>query len=700
MRLRLGLTVCAASLTALAAAGDAAAQEAAFTPAADIGFTPASSPQSVATGDFDSDGRQDLAVPDFGGDAAAVRLGNGDGTFRAGGAFGTLSRPEDIAVGDFNADGTEDLAVAAQTGPGSNHDVAVLLGRGDGTFQQMATIDLPGRSNSLAVADFDGDGREDLAANTNSSVIVRLGAGNGTFAGGVDVPFTGSFPIYIAAGDFDGNGNADLAVAMSGIGTPSKVGVLPGRGNATFEPVKTAPLPNLGFDLAAGDFDADGRTDVAVSIPVEDRVSVRLGRGDGTLSDDSPDVAVGDRPTAVVVGDFDSDGREDLATSNADGDDVSVRLGDGNGGFGDGGSVAVGDLPVALALGDFDADGREDLATANGRAGTLSVRLGSGTPALAGSLLVNGGFEQGLGARLATQSPAIPGWTTTGGMTFVRYGVVPRLGFPSWIDSPRHGTGGTNFLWGGDSTGQGGVTTAVQTADVSGFAEAIDAGRATANLSAWLGGAQSYPDHMAATAEFLAGEGAVAGSLRIGPVTKEDRRNRTAMLRRAGSAPVPAGTRGIRVTLTSTDADTVSSATADNVKLTLDVRPPDPTGPGAGPSGGGEGGEQSPRPAEFGADPRVRVKLAQRRVRLRQPVAVRISNANGFTVTGTLSSPRPARRFTAQARGTATVKVVLPKSQRRKLARKGKLALRLAVVVQDPAGNRRTVRQPVVLRKR
>jgi hypothetical protein len=333
----------------------------------------------------------------------------------------------------------------------------------------------------------------------------------------------------------------------------------------------------------------------------------------------------------------------------------------------------------------------------------VSVRLGSGAAALAGNLLANGGFEQGLAARLPTQSPAIPGWTSTGGMTFVRYGAVPHLGFPSHLDAPRYATGGLNFLSGGDSTGLGGVTTATQTGDVSDSAEPIDGGRATANLSAYLGGAQSYPDRMAATAEFLDATGAGLGALQVGPVTNADRRNVTTLLRRENSAPVPVGTRRIRVTLTSTDVDTLSSAMADNVKLTLDAAPPAPAlGPSSRPS--------SPQPT-FGAGTKVTVKLAASRIGARGPVRAVVSNTNAFGVTGTLAGATTirakrgviklaAKRFAVAASGRTLVRLALSKALRRELQRKRKLVLRLSVVVQDPAGNRRTVRNQVSPRLR
>jgi hypothetical protein len=146
--------------------------------------------------------------------------------------------------------------------------------------------------------------------------------------------------------------------------------------------------------------------------------------------------------------------------------------------------------------------------------------------------------------------------------------------------------------------------------------------------------------------------------------------------------------------LTSTDTDTVSSAMADNVKLTLDTRPPDPS-------------PTSP-PAAFGADTGVTVRLASGRIGSSGPIAVVLSNANAFSVTGTLRAQTvkaiSARRkrvrlgtkgFTVPATSQQTVKLALPKALRRELKRKRRLALRLSVVVEDPAGNSRTVRKRV-----
>src|SRR6185437_12718408 len=128
-----------------------------------------------------------------------------------------------------------------------------------------------------------------------------------------------------------------------------------------------------------------------------------------------------------------------------------------------------------VAVADFDGDGNDDLAFASLTDSVVSVRHGTGAPVPSGNLLVNGGFEGAGAATLPqTQSPTIPGWQSTGGMTFVRYGLASDAIWPSQLDAPRLGAGGQSLLWGGKSTTNGGVAEAAQTVDVGTSADAID----------------------------------------------------------------------------------------------------------------------------------------------------------------------------------------------------------------------------------
>src|SRR5260370_2965783 len=119
------------------------------------------SPVSVAVGDVNGDGVQDLVIANFGSNNVSVLLGNGDGTFQGARNFAAGASPNSVAVGDFNGDGVQDLAVANLT---AANNVSVLLGNGDGSFQAPQAFPTGGLGpRSVAVGDFNGDGVPDLA---------------------------------------------------------------------------------------------------------------------------------------------------------------------------------------------------------------------------------------------------------------------------------------------------------------------------------------------------------------------------------------------------------------------------------------------------------------------------------------------------------------------------------------------------------
>ena len=165
------------------------------------------------------------------------------------------------------------------------------------------------------MGDFDGDGDEDFAAVSESFLSVRLGKGDGTFVGGVDQNVGQGFAGAVRAEDFDGDGLDDLALTLRG--EASRLSVLPGIGDGTFAEARLAALPSTVFELATGDFDEDARPDVVASLLNDNKVTVRLGNGDGTLRPGPADVAVGAGPHGIAVGDFDGDGHEDLAVAGS-----------------------------------------------------------------------------------------------------------------------------------------------------------------------------------------------------------------------------------------------------------------------------------------------------------------------------------------------------------------------------------------------
>ena len=166
----------------------------------------------MAVGDFNRDGRQDLAVANRNTDNVSILLGNGNGTFGAATNFAAGDGPRSVAIGDFNGDGRLDLAVANQ----NSNNVSILLGNGDGTFGAATNFAVGNGPLFVVARDFNRDGKLDLAVlnQTDNNVVLLFGLGNGTFIRSPAFS-TGSSPVALALGDFNRDGKSDLAVANS-----------------------------------------------------------------------------------------------------------------------------------------------------------------------------------------------------------------------------------------------------------------------------------------------------------------------------------------------------------------------------------------------------------------------------------------------------------------------------------------------------
>src|SRR5581483_3658911 len=238
--------------------------------------------------------------------------------------------------------------------------------------------------HGVIAADFDGNKRLDLAVvnSGNNTLTILLGNGNGTFSQTAS-PATGSTPLAVAAGDFNADGKLDLAVANSGENT---VSILLGKGDGTFTSAPNSPIA-VGIGpgaLGIGDFNNDGRLDIAVADTVESVGSVLLGNGDGTFALTSSGADTESTPVAIGVGDFNGNGALDLAIVNQGSNSVSILPGQGEGSFTTSASVPTGTSPSALAIADFNADGRLDLAVTNQGDSTVSIMLGNGDGTFAG----------------------------------------------------------------------------------------------------------------------------------------------------------------------------------------------------------------------------------------------------------------------------------------------------------------------------
>jgi VCBS repeat-containing protein len=365
-----------------------------------VNYPAGSNPPSVTTGDFDGDGKTDLAVANPVSGTISVRLGNGDGTFAAAVSYPAGSLPFSVTTGDFNGDGKTDLAVANLL----SNNVSVLLNNGDGTFAAAVSYTVGSMPRSVTTGDFNGDGKTDVAvANDGSSnVSVLLNNGDGTFAAAVSYP-AGSVPFSVTTGDFNGVGKTDLAVANE---LSNNISVLLNNGDGTFAAAVSYTVGMEPLSVTRGDFNGDSKTDLAVANPGSANISVLLGNGDGTFAA-AVSYSAGSIPFSVTTGDFNGDGKTDLAVANRGSDNISVLLGNGDGTFASAVNFAVGTSPVAASTGDFNGDGKTDLVVANLGSSNVSVLLNNSCSSNTAPVANNDGYSTNEDTPLNVAAPGV-----------------------------------------------------------------------------------------------------------------------------------------------------------------------------------------------------------------------------------------------------------------------------------------------------
>ncbi len=345
-----------------------------FQPAVDYGLGALNSPNHIAAADFNHDRVPDLVTADGLDRSISVLLGNGDGTFQEAASYFALWAPYFVATGDFDRDGNVDLVTANLKGEGTR-SVTIWRGQGDGTFQESGDYAAATVPSGIVADDFNNDGALDVAVMGGLELSVLLGTGDGALQSAVSYD-AGNTKFGVAVGDFNEDGNKDLATA-NWFG--ETVSLLLGRGDGSFDTPVAFPAKLYAWGVAVGDFDRDGNQDLAVPNLRSADLSVFLGSGDGTLQPRT-DYTVGPQdsnPQSVAVADFNKDGREDLVVNNSL-LGVSVLLGVGNGTFRAPLHFGAGDDPRYVAAADFNSDSFQDMAVTNFGSQSVSVLLNDG----------------------------------------------------------------------------------------------------------------------------------------------------------------------------------------------------------------------------------------------------------------------------------------------------------------------------------
>jgi len=359
------------------------------------------SPSGVVVGDFNGDGKPDLAVANSGSANVSVLLANGDGTFQPEVNFDAGLSPGSVAVGDFNGDGKLDLAVFQQgdSANGVAGAVSILFGNGDGRFQVAKTTALMAQAASMTVGDFNSDTKSDIVignidpATVDLTLDLFIGNGDGTFLAPRVLSTLSNGTQALLAADLNGDGKLDLAVGIS-----SGVNILLGKGDGTIQQapsgiVATALAP---FSIRAADLTGSGKQDLIVesfhhtgpppgcrefcfSLTFS-QLGTYLGNGDGSFQAGQLVFSLvrfsgGVGPRSYAVGDYNGDRKFDLVYANTTGMLLGV-LGRGTGTFSSPLSLDVASGSVASAA-DLNGDGLSDLL-ALGPGNAISVFLNTG----------------------------------------------------------------------------------------------------------------------------------------------------------------------------------------------------------------------------------------------------------------------------------------------------------------------------------
>jgi hypothetical protein len=349
-----------------------------------VNYSTGDSPFALIAADLRKNGHIDLVTVNMpnGIDqpgTISVLLGNGDGTFQAHVDYAVGDFPVGVVAGDFNDDGKIDLAIANK----NEATVSLLYGKGDGTFQAQVLVAVGSEPTSISSGNFNGDNRTDLIASCVGSgvVSVLLNDGGGKFSrvdssSGLSGPDTS----LVVTGHFTSAGQADAVISSR---TSGHLYFLKGLGNGSFSSPTQVEAKAVGqiYSLIAVDINKDGKTDLAYGSVGPTEFSVLFGNGDGKFS--APVVSPISATESIILADINGDGFLDLVTPQESPSSIAIALGNGKGQFGWPKTVNLSGTangPNATVVADFNRDGTLDLAIAetNFPTGQVAVALGKG----------------------------------------------------------------------------------------------------------------------------------------------------------------------------------------------------------------------------------------------------------------------------------------------------------------------------------